>query len=261
MIKSKPARRDLREYGLFMIERFLGFGIRETRERLGINERPYSLPEKGGGIETFSKEAQETLLKDGAAIYDLTEETMRMQGRAHQPFWYIVEDVEKKLLDLPSTHTQVAFFPDPNRFYIPNSNYKTFKVQEELVERDGEELRKRLGLSDIEEIIPEAPDLTELTFKHLGNYYYYELGDNYRIEDHRLFGPYYKERIARTKTVINYQGSRAVADVGRFDPHPIYAVDKRRYEWRHGLSVSASDPFTSYAGIWAVRFIVPKRTV
>lgn len=164
------------------------------QEGLNISETFVFLP--------YTDEEKRILKEDGAVIYSLEGETIQVQREGGRKFWYVV-DAGERFLTLPSRVMEVAIYPDPERFFVPDSFNKTKAQQEELVRKDGQELRVRLGIGDLEEILPEAPEATEVLFKHLD-----ETGV-------RLLGENYGYRYIRTNTPINSVGS-IVAHVGSF---------------------------------------------
>lgn len=75
--------------------------------------------------EAFSDEEKRVLKEDGAVIYALTGTTIpaqrELQAKKGKPsFWYVVEAGDR-LLALPSRKIEVAIFPDPQRFFVPDS--------------------------------------------------------------------------------------------------------------------------------------------
>ncbi len=153
----------------------------------------------------FTNGAKKVLKENSAAIYDLTgEETIKDEQRGGRPFVHV--DGGRCLLESRSMRSQVAIFLDPTMFYVPNTEDKYLKEQVRLTEIDAEGLRDKLGLEDIDLIIPvAAATLTELTFKHLDATGVWLFGKNYGF----LF--------ARTKNGTNTSGSK-VANVGMVPP-------------------------------------------
>lgn len=202
-----------------------------------------TVPEKPIEIQRFNDEEKQALIGDGAIVYELVGETINSQkisqkAKEKPSFWFVTSGSER-LVGRPSRLSEVAIYPDPERFFIENSGSKNLTDQEELAEKDGESLRNRLGLQGITVVVPdEASTLTEVTFKHLD-----ETGD-------WLFGQKYAQAhdldwiYGRTKNPTNANGS-GVAYVG-------YVVVG------DGLDVSSwyADLGTRY--VWAVRLVVPK---
>ena len=188
---------------------------------------------------TFSNQEREVLLGDGAVLYLLTGETIRDQQQAGRPFWYVVDGGER-LLDFPALRIEVVIYPDPEKFFVPESFNKTITQQDNLMEQDTLNLRKRLGLEGITMVRPEASEVTEVVFKH------------FKETQVRLFGENYKEQASgyypytRTSTPTNKSGSY-LAGIGFFS-----AVG--------GLRVSGWHLDHRYARLGLVRWVVPQRS-
>ncbi len=166
----------------------------------------------------FTDQEKGALIKDGAVILSLTGETIEGQRTAGRLFRYVTNGGDR-LLKLPAIGTEVAFFPDPKRFFIPNSGNKDLPTQEKLAKKDGQDLRKRLGLEDdsLDVIIPEqASTFTELIFKYLDE-------TTRKGKAVWLFGKEYASAqdlswvYSRTKNPVNESGSY-VALVGNVYP-------------------------------------------
>jgi len=178
----------------------------------------------------FTDQETKALVKDGAHIFSLDGETIEGQQASERLFWYVCDGGDR-LLKLPSIKTQVAIYTDPKRFFIPNSGNKDLETQEKLAQKDGQELRERLGLKDegVDVIIPDqASTLTELTFKYLDE-------TTKKGKGVWLFGNEYAKAqgliwvYGRTKNPVNESGSN-VAGVG--DAHPGRGVDVS--DWNAG---------------------------
>jgi len=162
----------------------------------------------------FTDQEKEALVRDGAFILDLPGETIEDEQKEGKLLrYYELYNSEARLLKAPSIKGQVAIYPDPKRFFVPNSGNKNLLAQEKLAKKDGQELRKRLGLKDdsLDVIIPDqASTLTEITFKYLDE-------TSKKGEGVWLFGRDYSYRYGRTKNPVNESGSR-VAIVGNAGP-------------------------------------------
>lgn len=194
----------------------------------------------------FTDQEKQALLKDGAHFIDLTGETIEDEQGSGRLFGYIINGGDR-LLKAPSINAQVAIYTDPKRFFVPNSGNKDLAAQEKLVEKDGQELRERLGLKDegVDVIIPDqASTLTELTFKYLDE-------TTQKGKGVWLFGPDYAAAqglsfvYGRTKNPVNESGSY-VADVG---------------DARPGRGVFVSDWLRGYGfdNVLVVRLVVAKK--
>lgn len=140
----------------------------------------------------------------------------------------------------PSRLSEVAIYPDPERFFVDGTGDKDVNTQESMAQKDGENLRERLKASELDVIIPdEASTLTELTFRHLDGTGEWLFSKRY-AEVHGLRFIY-----GRTKNPTNEDGSY-VANVGRADPD-------------HGLIVDYWRRDDGYGLVLATRLVVPKR--
>lgn len=181
--------------------------------------KEFSGKEKPQKFRPFTDEEKGALIKDGTFILSLPVETIEDEQKAKRPFGYVIDGGDR-LLKLPSIGTDIAFYPDPKRFFIPYSSYKDLPTQEKLAEKDGKKLRKRLGLKDdsLDVIIPDqASTFTALTFEYL---------DKTTREGKGvwLFGPKYGYFYGRTKNPIDESGYY-VANVGRAVPGNGVCVD------------------------------------
>lgn len=184
--------------------------------------------EQLSAIERFSPEARTVLENAGYSIYGLTGQsikTLREAGRKFWSTWHKGHDFE----NLASRLSEVAIHPDPEQFYLPNSNKKTLSQQEELVGRFSEQLRTDKEIKGVEAIIGGVADYTELAFAHL---------DRTR---ERLFGEKYGYRYTRTNTPTVGSG---VAIVGDFDA-------------RFGLYVSDWSRDDGDPRVWVSPLVVP----
>lgn len=178
--------------------------------------------------DRFTDEEKERLLRDGALIYLPLGETIpaqreRQKTKDKPSFWYVIEAGDR-LLALPSKQVEIAIYPDPKRFFVPESFNKNLRRQEELVAKDAADLRKRLGLEGISEIIPsEAATLTDITFQHLDATGIWLFGREFASANGLdwVYG--------RTKNPTNSAGS-VVAYVGNADPDGGLSVD----DWSRG---------------------------
>lgn len=153
-------------------------------------------------LQPFTSAEKSALKKDGLIIYPFSLQTIKSQKDAGKPFWYVVNG-GPQFETVSSMVGEVAFNLNPDKFYLKGSNYKTLDQQEELNREYERELRERRSLPDhIRSVIGQAPDYTQLAFKHLE-----ETGE-------RLFGQKYGYNYARTKTPTS---DSRVAYVGGFD--------------------------------------------
>jgi len=150
-------------------------------------------------LQPFTNEEKKTLKKDGYLIYPFTLKTIKTQKEAGKPLWHVI-DTGPEFEAVTSMVGQVAFYPDPRRFFIPESNNRSLEEQLKMIEEYGKDLRQRLDLPDnIQAVMGHVPDYTQLAFTYL------EKTGEY------LFEGKYGYNYARTKTPTS--GSN-VASVG-----------------------------------------------
>lgn len=178
---------------------------------------PASLPEgrtipEQIRLRDFTAQEKQVLKEDGVVIYTLTEVTIPAQrearSRAGKPSFRYVVDAGERLLAVPSRKIEVAIFPDPKRFFVPNSFSKDTDTQERLAVGDAKLLRARLNLPGITQIIAdEAATLAEIVFQHEEATGVWLFGPEYASAQGRIWV------YGRTKNPTNDSGS-FVAYVG-----------------------------------------------
>lgn len=173
----------------------------------------------------FTDEQREALTARGLVVYELTGQSIASQRVRGSRFWTDWHKSYPKFEALTSRLSEVAFNPDPEKFFLPKSNNKTLSQQEELVGEFSQRLQK--DVKGIGAIIGDAPDYVELTF-------------GYKGEHGSLFGERYGFRYTRTRTSV---GS-VVACVGDFGPDS-------------GLGVRGWNPAGGRGSVWAAPLVVP----
>ncbi len=187
----------------------------------------------------FSDEERRVLISSGAKLYLPRGETVKAQLAASRPFSDIThgyqENGRNRLSEFPARPIEVAIYPQPENFFVPDSLNKTTDEQIALIETDAQLLREELGLPNITEVLPEVSEATEVLFKHFISTGMRILGNEYTTDG--------KLSLIRTSTPINEDGSD-VAYVGAWD----------RYR---GLSVGGWYRNQSYNLISVARWVVP----
>lgn len=129
-----------------------------------------SFPVSSTQVSVFPEEARRVLVGDGAVTYLLAGETVRGQRAAGRPFWYVAPGYEiggkNRLTDVPSSLVEVAFYPDPDRFFVPGSVDRSRVEREALRLEDRDSLIRRLGNIGVDQVPLEVSGVTELVFKH-----------------------------------------------------------------------------------------------
>lgn len=198
------------------------------------------LPEHIIVVESqFTRVERKRLKDDGAYPHLLVGETIGLQregGRRFWSTWHKGQPIEA----LASRVMEVAIYPEPERFFVPGTFNKPAAEREALVKQDGEDLRNRLKLPGIDEVVPQAPEATEVLFKHLDKTGIYLLGEDYRDTETSYY------LYMGTKTPTNKEGSN-FALVGRF-----VVGDGPRVDY---FPVGGS-----YPGLGGARWVVKKGT-
>ena len=174
----------------------------------------------------FKDEQREFLKKEGYVFYDLTGQSMSSLKAVGREIYS-----DKPFEHISSMRSEVAI--NPSKLFLPKSNGKNLKKQEEMVYKFSQELGKKV--KGVKAIIGQVPDYTELAFK-----YFDATGD-------RLFGHDSPLKYwATTKTSIN---GDLFAVVGFSAPHlggPEFAVGS--WESRHGFDIGAVAPLVVPVG-------------
>lgn len=197
----------------------------------------------------FSERERKVLEQDGTHIYLLPGRTLHSYYQGPLLFGLDAYDVlTPSDINLKGKKTEVAIYPKPDRFFVPESGGKSLDEQAKLVTKDATELKNRLSLEDIDEIIPDqAVTLLELALVHKEKSFLAQLFD-FGI----LFGQDYDFRygISRQHTTQygRYSGFRihAPISIGSYG-HSLASIQ--------GFGIS----ILSFDNPWAVRLIVPRR--
>lgn len=162
--------------------------------------------EKPQEFRLFTDRERITLNNDGAVAYRLGEDRMmRIQREVERQKGYPIDEISAPRV------MEVAIYSSPDRFFVPDTFGKTMAEQERLVKLDAEQLRVRLGLPDIDEILPEVPEPIAVLYKHLVATGAWLLNEDYKDPETHGY------RYMITKTASNKDGSY-VAGVGFFVP-------------------------------------------
>ncbi len=161
-------------------------------------------------------------------------ETIRGQKDAGRPFWYIANgykvDGRNRLTEYSSRIIEVAIYPDPERFFVPDTFNKTTDQQLALIDQDAHSLREKLGLEGITEILPEASEATEVLFRHFDTTDVRLLGEDFIRDGYWSY--------IRTCTPTSAGGS-SLADVGCWGADDGLDVGDW-YRGRGGVNVGAA---------------------
>lgn len=141
-------------------------------------------------VKSFSPEIREALKNGGLFIYDLSGKSIAGLKKEGYPLW--INDLLKttSALALPSKLTQVAFYPDSERFFLKGSFGKNEDQQDKLFAEYAKEFEKQFPGTRL--IKGEGPDYTELSSKHSQD------------PEERLFGEKYGYCWTRTSTPVAF---------------------------------------------------------
>lgn len=131
----------------------------------------------------FTKHEISVLEGDGARVLRLfPDETLEFQMKIGRPFLWITKAEENvEFLKLKPRAMDVAVYPTLEKFFVKDSfNERTIK-QKELLRIDAENLRERLGLPNIGEILPEVSEATQAIFNYWDRTGIRILGKGYRM--------------------------------------------------------------------------------
>jgi len=166
-----------------------------------IEGRPLPVTEAPVEIKRFSPEQREALEKEGYLVYGLTGQSIKALRDSGRKFWSTWHEKFPDFEALVSMQSEVAINPD--KLFLPRSNNKTLKQQEDMVGKFSQELGKKVP--GVKAIIGDAPDYVELAFQHL------DAAKDY------LFGVKYNCDFARTKTPVRGSGVACVGYSGADD--------------------------------------------
>ncbi|MBI2085852.1 hypothetical protein HYT74_00765 [Candidatus Daviesbacteria bacterium] len=124
---------------------------------------------------SWSDQEKATLVNDGAVSIVQREKQFAVKDKqvdhcGGKKTDYII-DGRNRLVDFPSKVLEVAIYPDPEKFFVQGTFNKSKGRQEAIIARDAHQLRNRLGISNLDEILPEAPEVMEILFQHLEGFF------------------------------------------------------------------------------------------
>lgn len=183
-------------------------------------------------VRNFTVGAVKDIEKNHGVVLNPLEASLALLVAANRPFWFIANRDKPGFMNLVSRPTQIAIFPDPKQFYVPESNDKNLEIQRHFLKVDeAEVIRKKWGIGGLEAVIGDVATHAGLVFA-----YFDKTGRKVR-----LHGRNYGYRYARTETPT--VGS-CVAVVGGFDGTDGLDVD----DWYRDRGLGF---------VWAVRLGVP----
>lgn len=185
-------------------------------------------------VGQFNPAALRDLERNHAVVLGPLDVSLAGLVAARRPFWHINNRSDAIFMGLRSRPSQVAFFPEPERLYVPGSNRKSLVEQEACLAADVAEVmnnRNKMGIGGVEWVIDNVATHAGLVFAYFDR-------SHGRV---RLHGRDYGYKSARTETPT--VGS-VVAGVGYFDE--IF-----------GLGVDVWSRGDGGGSLWVVRLGVP----
>lgn len=142
-------------------------------------------------VRNFAPGTLRDLIRNRAVIFDPLETSLAQLVAANRPFWYLIDRENRDFMSLSSRPTQIAIFPDPEQFYVPESNNLSLNRQRELLKIDlAEVVKTKMGIGGVEEVIDNVATHAGLVFAYLDK-------TNGRVG---LHGDGYGYRCVRTET-------------------------------------------------------------
>src|SRR3990167_3241852 len=135
-IKAAKAARDEQALKVWGAQLTLFNSLKEAGviQELPLEARPVQVhqfqegefaPEQLVIRERFTDDEKEALKSDGAVIYELQGETIirekESQKAKGKPSFYFLVEAGERLLARPTRQIEVAIYPAPERFFVPNS--------------------------------------------------------------------------------------------------------------------------------------------
>lgn len=181
----------------------------------------------------FSPGALKDLKRNKAYIFENPLETsLSRLVAANKPFGYITNRNDTNFMNTMSRPSQIAIFPQPARFYVPESNNLDLDGQKRRIREDiEEEIKGRMRIGGVDMIMGDVATHAGLVFAYFDR-------NRRRV---RLHGVDYGYNYARIE--IPTPGSN-VAHVGSFSGFS-------------GLRVGGGGRGRGYVDVWALRLVVP----
>lgn len=181
----------------------------------------------------FSPGARKDLQRNKAYVFeDPLDTSLSRLVAANKPFGYITNRNDTNFMNTMSRPSQIAIFPEPARFYVPESNNLGLDGQKRRIREDmEEEIKGRMRIGGVDMIMGDVATHTGLVFAYFDR-------NRRRV---RLHGVDYGYNYARTETPSVGSDVALVGNFGEF----------------HGLSVVGWPRGRGYGIVWALRLVVP----
>jgi len=192
-------------------------------------------------VRDFAAGTVRDIERNYGVVLDPFETSLARLVDGKRPIRVLANRENPDFMNLLSRPTQIAFFLESKRFYVPESNNKSLEEQKQLIKVDETEVVRnwrKMGIGGAEEVIVDVATHAGLVFAYFD-----------KTEGRgRLHGKDYGYRHGRTGTPT--VGSNVV-NVGYF--YEGYGVD------RDGCGLRVDDWSRDKGGnhIWVVRLLVP----
>lgn len=197
------------------------------------------IPERSIEIKRFSSKDRESLKRKNFIIHTLSGQSLKdlmEAGRKFAATWFQHKPEYKlQFENLISRPSQVAI--NPESLFLPQSNYKNFREQEEMMADFNKELSQKI--KGIKAVIGEVTDYAELAFVHLD------------VTGEYLFGKKHNYDLVRTKTLFfdDFTQCLEPAYIGSFHPGKSLC---------NGLEIRLTSCNDRYKNMWVAPLIFPK---
>lgn len=134
---------------------------------------------EGGAVKSprWTDRETQTLRNDGITILYLRGNTIPDQIKRREP---LIVSNYSSIVPSSTRINQIGIYTTPRDFFVPGTHAATLEESEDLVRKDTEELKRRLGIKNMAGIIPDnVADVTKLIFQHAKNTGVWLLGGNW----------------------------------------------------------------------------------
>ena len=143
------------------------------------NKNIPGFPEQVGEIPRWTDREIQILTRDGIAVLNLRGDTLQDQIKARRS---LIVHRDSVVVPVESGIHQVGIYPYFGRFFVPGTYNATLEESENLILKDTEELKQRLGIGNITGVIPDnVANVTELIFQYAENTRVWLLGGNWTL--------------------------------------------------------------------------------
>lgn len=133
--------------------------------------------EQVGKSPRWTDRETQILRNDGIIIMYLREDRISDQIKKREP---LIVSNYSSIVPSSTRINQIGIYTTPRDFFVPDTHAATLEESEDLVRKDTEDLKRRLGIKNMAGIIPDnVADVTKLIFQHAKNTGVWLLGGNW----------------------------------------------------------------------------------